>query len=382
MILLYVQESLAYSEYSSQITQSKPKLQYNCCYSVLGQLKTGQSSSKEAASWLEKASQIPASNTVAPQGNARIFNDGFILCYALLEAIDYTNSSCELSQPKLTDQSVTVRVNLHTGSYSTPVCILIHSALSAAFVVSTDMPTINVEKLPKTIPVFSGYPEELVCDADGNPPPRIVWLRNANEEPCGFGSKLTVSEKGFYRCSATNDVGSVTHDVQVILKGKGTCSFNNTVQCRSCCHLDPCLNKKKKKSGEEIKCALHSTIYFFLVTNIICVRPKPASRPSFFFFFQTSTYYVDKQKAQRGETHRASGRNSSRFRRLYHRCAVWFVWALWCYDTWEKEKIWRLVEVLVSSLVSGQFIDRLQAHVIARKCWIIHNMGNVMFIPA
>lgn len=41
MILLYVQESLAYSEYSSQITQSKPKLQYNCRYSLLGQLKTG-----------------------------------------------------------------------------------------------------------------------------------------------------------------------------------------------------------------------------------------------------------------------------------------------------------------------------------------------------
>lgn len=240
MILLYVQESLAYSEYSSQITQSKPKLQYNCCYSVLGQLKTGQSSSKEAAPWLEKVSQTP-------QRNVGIFNDGFILCYALLEAIDYSNSSCELSQPKLTDQSVTVRVNLHTGSYSTPVCILIHSALSAAFVVSTDKPTINVEKLPKTIPVFSGYPEELVCDADGNPPPRIVWLRNANEEPFGFGTKLTVSEKGFYRCSATNDVGSVTRDVQVILKGKGTCSFNNTVQCRSCCHLDPFLNKKKKK---------------------------------------------------------------------------------------------------------------------------------------
>lgn len=79
-------------------------------------------------------------------------------------------------------------------------------------------PTINVTKLPKTIPVFNGYPEELVCDADGNPPPHIVWLRNANEEPCGFGSTLTVSEKGFYRCSATNAVGSVTRDVQVILK--------------------------------------------------------------------------------------------------------------------------------------------------------------------
>lgn len=286
MILLYVQESLAYSEYSSQITQSKPKLQYNCCYSVLGQLKTGPSSSKEAAPWLEKVSQIPASNTVAPQRNARIFNDGFILSYALLEAIDYTNSSCELSQPKLTDQSVTVRVNLHTGSYSTPVCILIHSALSVAFVVSTDKPTINVEKLPKTIPVFSGYPEELVCDADGNPPPRIVWLRNANEEPCGFGSKLTVSEKGSYRCSATNDVGSVTYDVQVILKGKGTCSFNNTVQCRSCCHSDPFLNKKNKKNRER-KLNVHSilqSISFWSQTSSVFVLNLLRGQASSSFF--------------------------------------------------------------------------------------------------
>lgn len=278
-------KAFAYSEYSSQITQSKPKLQYNCRYSILGQLKTGQSPSKEAAPWLEKVSQIPASNTVAPHRNAGICNDGFILSYALLEAIDYTNSSCELSQPKLTDQSVTVQVNLHTGSCRTAVYILIHSALSAAFVVWTDKPTIDVTNLPKTIPVFNGYPEELVCEAKGNPPPTIMWLRNGNEE-CGSGSTLIVSEEGFYRCNATNEVGSVTHQVQVILKGKGTCSFNNTVQCRSCCHLDPFLNNKKKKKNRETELNVHSILQsiVFLVTNIICGRPKPALRPSYFFF--------------------------------------------------------------------------------------------------
>lgn len=166
-----------------------------------------------------------------------------------------------MSQPKLTDMSITVQVNLHTGSYITAVCILIQSALSAAFVVSTDKPTINVTKLPKTIPVFNGYPEELVCDADGNPPPDIVWLRNANKEPCGSGTTLTVSEEGFYICNATNALGSVTRQVKVILKGKGTCAFNNTVQCRSCCHLNPLPNNKKEEEG--ITCALHSTIYFF-----------------------------------------------------------------------------------------------------------------------
>lgn len=91
---------------------------------------------------------------------------------------------------------------------------------------SADKPTINVTKLPKTIPVFNGYPEELVCEADGNPPPHIVWLRNSNKEPYASGSTLTVSEEGFFSCNATNSVGSVTHQVQVILKGKGTCTSN------------------------------------------------------------------------------------------------------------------------------------------------------------
>lgn len=166
------------------------------------------------------------------------------------------------------------------------MCILIHSALSAAFVVSIDKPTINVTKLPKTIPVFNGYPEELVCDADGNPPPHIVWLRNANEEPCGFGSTLTVSEKGFYRCNATNAVGSVTRDVQVILKGKGTCAFNNTVQCRSCCHLDPFLNKKKIWERELNVHSILQSIFFWSQTSSAAILNLLRGQASFFFKHQ------------------------------------------------------------------------------------------------
>lgn len=330
--------------------------QYNCSYSLLVQIKTGHSSSKEAAPWLEKVCHIPVLNTVAPQWKAGICNDASIHNYGssctesdiicprnvevsssylndptLFEAIDYTKRSCELSQPKLTDMSITVQVHLHTGSYITAVCILIHSALSAAFVVSTDKPTINVTKLPKTIPVFNGYPEELVCDADGNPPPHIVWLRNANGEPCGFGTTLTVSEEGFYRCNATNALGSVTRQVKVILKGKGTCAFNNTVQCRSCCHLNPFPNKKKKR--ELHVHAFLQSIFFSQASSAVVLN---------LLWGKASFLETKKQKTKtysQGETHRASRRNSSRFRSLYHRCAVWFVWALWCYNTWEKDKI-------------------------------------------
>ncbi|XP_008281317.1 hemicentin-2-like [Stegastes partitus] len=79
-------------------------------------------------------------------------------------------------------------------------------------------PTINTTKLPKTIPVFRGYPEELICEADGHPPPKIKWLYNLDKAPHELEGKLIVSEAGFYNCTATNDVNSTVHSVEVILK--------------------------------------------------------------------------------------------------------------------------------------------------------------------
>ncbi|XP_070703581.1 hemicentin-1 [Pempheris klunzingeri] len=79
-------------------------------------------------------------------------------------------------------------------------------------------PTINTTKLPKTIPVFRGYPEQLVCEADGHPPPKIQWLFTSDKVPHRSGDTLIVSEAGLYNCSATNEVDSITHGVVVILK--------------------------------------------------------------------------------------------------------------------------------------------------------------------
>nr|XP_020496609.1 uncharacterized protein LOC109989268 [Labrus bergylta] len=79
-------------------------------------------------------------------------------------------------------------------------------------------PIINTTKLAKTVPVFRGYPEELVCEADGNPPPKIVWLSSSDNVPHVSGNMLTVSEAGLYNCTAANDVDSISFEVEVILK--------------------------------------------------------------------------------------------------------------------------------------------------------------------
>ncbi|KAE8283339.1 Hemicentin-1 [Larimichthys crocea] len=79
-------------------------------------------------------------------------------------------------------------------------------------------PSINTTKLPKTIPVFRGYPEDLICEADGYPPPKIEWLYSSDNGHYVSGNMLTVSEAGFYRCKATNDIDIIIHEVEVILK--------------------------------------------------------------------------------------------------------------------------------------------------------------------
>ncbi|XP_056869919.1 hemicentin-1-like [Takifugu flavidus] len=79
-------------------------------------------------------------------------------------------------------------------------------------------PTINTTKLPKVIPVFRGYPEELICEADGHPPPNIQWSYSKEKVANVSQDTLLVTEAGYYNCSATNEVDSIVHVVEVILK--------------------------------------------------------------------------------------------------------------------------------------------------------------------
>ncbi|XP_062264458.1 hemicentin-1-like [Platichthys flesus] len=78
-------------------------------------------------------------------------------------------------------------------------------------------PAINTTKLPKKIPVFRGYPEELDCEADGHPRPNIKW-NSTNKVLRVTNGTLTVSEAGLYNCTATNEIESTFYVVEVILK--------------------------------------------------------------------------------------------------------------------------------------------------------------------
>lgn len=68
--------------------------------------------------------------------------------------------------------------------------------------------------------MFRDYPEELHCEADGHPPPKIQWLYDADKVSRVSGDIILVTEAGFYNCSATNEVDSILYVVEVILKGK------------------------------------------------------------------------------------------------------------------------------------------------------------------
>uniref|UniRef100_A0A4W5PS79 Ig-like domain-containing protein n=1 Tax=Hucho hucho TaxID=62062 RepID=A0A4W5PS79_9TELE len=67
------------------------------------------------------------------------------------------------------------------------------------------------------MPVFRGYPEELVCEAEGYPQPRIQWLYDPAKHVSEAGGNLTVFEAGLYNCTATNDVDTSFIVVEVVL---------------------------------------------------------------------------------------------------------------------------------------------------------------------
>ncbi|KAJ3601038.1 hypothetical protein NHX12_032011 [Muraenolepis orangiensis] len=77
-------------------------------------------------------------------------------------------------------------------------------------------PIINSTKLPDSIPVFRGYPEDLVCEADGRPAPQILWFSDHGVPVSG--GNLTVTEAGVYTCNATNAAGSRVRVVLVVFK--------------------------------------------------------------------------------------------------------------------------------------------------------------------
>uniref|UniRef100_A0A8C2DUY2 Ig-like domain-containing protein n=1 Tax=Cyprinus carpio TaxID=7962 RepID=A0A8C2DUY2_CYPCA len=111
-----------------------------------------------------------------------------------------------------------------TISESTPehvYCIANNSAGRTTRQVNVSIqvkPIINENKLPSIVPVFRGYPEVLVCEAEGHPKPTISWILGTNV--IVYNETLTISESTpeHVYCVANNSAGRTTRQVNVVLK--------------------------------------------------------------------------------------------------------------------------------------------------------------------
>lgn len=79
-------------------------------------------------------------------------------------------------------------------------------------------PIINETKLPSTVPVFRGYPDVLVCEAEGNPKPTISWILGTNLTINSENLTISESTPENVLCTASNSVGRTTIQVKVVLK--------------------------------------------------------------------------------------------------------------------------------------------------------------------
>uniref|UniRef100_A0A8C2HLZ4 Ig-like domain-containing protein n=1 Tax=Cyprinus carpio TaxID=7962 RepID=A0A8C2HLZ4_CYPCA len=81
-----------------------------------------------------------------------------------------------------------------------------------------DKPKINETKLPSVVRVLRGYPEVLVCEAEGNPKPTISWSISSNDNKNSETLTITESTPENVSCTANNTVGSTTRHVKVSIQ--------------------------------------------------------------------------------------------------------------------------------------------------------------------
>lgn len=86
------------------------------------------------------------------------------------------------------------------------------------------------------MPVFSDYREVLVCEADGNPRPEVIWIFNNKSSK---GANLTISTEmaGLITCSARNIHGNVSKTVELVPTGKK----KHILLCKCCFECRGCL---------------------------------------------------------------------------------------------------------------------------------------------
>ncbi|XP_039541888.1 hemicentin-1-like isoform X7 [Pimephales promelas] len=79
-------------------------------------------------------------------------------------------------------------------------------------------PIINENKLPSIVPVFRGYPVEIVCEAEGNPTPIISW--NLSTTDIVYSETLTITESTpeDLHCIASNSAGTTIRRVKVSIQ--------------------------------------------------------------------------------------------------------------------------------------------------------------------
>ncbi|XP_067282249.1 vascular cell adhesion protein 1-like [Pseudorasbora parva] len=76
-------------------------------------------------------------------------------------------------------------------------------------------PIINETKLPSVVPVFRGYPVVIVCEAMGNPKPKISWNLGTNDPVYSETLTITDSTPEVVCCIANNSVDTTTRCVKL-----------------------------------------------------------------------------------------------------------------------------------------------------------------------
>ncbi|XP_026056867.1 intercellular adhesion molecule 1-like isoform X2 [Carassius auratus] len=89
-------------------------------------------------------------------------------------------------------------------------------------------PIINETKLPSTVPVFRGYSEEIVCEAEGNPKPTIIWILGTNYTVNNETLTISESTPEYVSCVANNSVGTTTRKVKVFIQDISISTVNHT----------------------------------------------------------------------------------------------------------------------------------------------------------
>ena len=102
-----------------------------------------------------------------------------------------------------------------------------HAVFLTHFVVSA-APTITT-KSRSEVTVIEGNALYLVCEAEGFPTPHVSWSKNGYVLQKGINKSNIIinfarkQDAGNYECKVSNSVGTVSHTLEVTVKGKSTC---------------------------------------------------------------------------------------------------------------------------------------------------------------